>query len=80
LKTDVFIDKSLSRRTQMLHVNQCKDLTTLGHSMLAWKHEPRQIFQLSHRMDARAKKKLMGNSPRPQEQRVYLCYFINVEI
>jgi hypothetical protein len=40
----------------MLHVNQCKDLTTLGHSMLAWKHEPRQIFQLLHRMDARAKK------------------------
>ena len=47
----------------MLHNNQFTNLKTLGHSLLAWKHVPRQIFQLSHKLDAREEKKLMGNPP-----------------
>jgi hypothetical protein len=57
MKTEEFLYKSIGRITQMLPIKQFPDLTALGHSMLAWKHEPRQIFQLSHKMEGRDEKK-----------------------
>jgi hypothetical protein len=40
MKTGEFLYKSIGRITQMLPIKQFADLTALGHSMLAWKHEP----------------------------------------
>ena len=63
MNTGEFLYKSIGRITQMLPIKQFTDLTALGHSMLAWKHVPRQIFQLSHKLQGRAEKKLLGHPP-----------------
>jgi hypothetical protein len=56
MKTREFLYKSIGRIIQMLPIKQFTDLTALGHSMQAWKHEPRQIFQLSHKIHGRDEK------------------------
>jgi hypothetical protein len=62
MKTGEFLYKSIGRITQMLPIKQFTDLTELGHSMLAWKNEPRQILQLSHKMHGRDEKKVFVTS------------------
>jgi hypothetical protein len=46
----------------MLPIKQFTDLTALSHSMLAWKHEPRQICQLSQKCKVEMKKASVTSS------------------
>ena len=56
----------------MLRIQKLTDLKSLGHSMLAWKHVPRQFFQLSPKFHLRRKRKLMGSLSGLQEYQVYV--------